>query len=200
MAALPKTIYSPEEYLTLEEKAPYKSEYYRGEIYAMAGTSLNHNRIALNSALELRQRLKGRPCQVFAMDVRLHVKRNTLFTYPDVMVVCGKIEYLPGQTATVTNPLVIIEVLSESTERYDRSTKFALYRDLPSLRDYVLIDQSRVFVEYFHRADNGEWIYQAFNSIEGTLYLRALDVAIPIAELYAQVEWEERESDANLEP
>lgn len=197
MAALPEKIYSAEEYLALEEKAQFKSEYYRGNIYAMAGASVNHTRIAFNAAVELRRVLAKKPCEVLGMDTRVHVKPNDLFAYPDILVVCGKIELLPRRKDTVTNPTLIIEILSESTEHYDRVTKFALYRALPSLRDYVLIDQSRLYVEYFHRIENGEWVWQAFDQPGQMIYLRALDVSVSVATLYEKVDWWETSTNAN---
>ncbi len=140
MVAKPQKYHSPEEYLALEETAEYRSEYYRGEIFAMAGGSANHNRIARNLLIAFDDALEGKPYEAFITDMRLYVKKNGLYTYPDVMVVCGKLEFVKGRTDTLTNPVVIVEVLSESTEGYDRGTKFELYRAVDTLQDYVLID------------------------------------------------------------
>ncbi|MCK6630505.1 MAG: Uma2 family endonuclease [Anaerolineae bacterium] len=190
MVANPQKFYSPEEYLALEEMAEYRSEYYRGEIFAMAGGSANHNRIAGNIYLELRETLKGKPCEAFITDMRLHVKKNSLYTYPDVMVVCGRIEYVKGRTDTLTNPVVIIEVLSDSTQAYDRGAKFELYRAIESLQDYVLVDQGRVHVEYFHKLEDGRWLLAEFNELEAVLRLEGVGVEIPLSLVYQRVEWE----------
>lgn len=190
MVAKPQKYYSPEEYLTLEETAEYRSEYYRGEIFAMAGGSANHNRIAGNIYLGLRETLEGKPCEAFITDMRLHVKKNSLYTYPDVMVVCGRIEYVKGRTDTLTNPVVIIEVLSESTQAYDRGAKFELYRAIESLQDYVLVDQARVHVEYFHKLEDGRWLLAEFNELDAVLRLEAVEVELPLSRVYQRVEWE----------
>ncbi|MBE7467967.1 MAG: Uma2 family endonuclease [Anaerolineae bacterium] len=190
MVANPQKYYSPEEYLALEETAEYRSEYYRGEIFAMAGGSANHNRIAGNIYLELRETLEGKSCEAFITDMRLHIKKNSLYTYPDVMVVCGRIEYIKGRTDTLTNPVVIIEVLSDSTQAYDRGAKFELYRAIESLQDYVLVDQARVHVEYFHKLEDGRWLLEEFNELEAVLRLEAVNVELPLSRVYQRVEWE----------
>jgi Uma2 family endonuclease len=190
MVANPQKYYSPEEYLALEETAEYRSEYYRGEIFAMAGGSANHNRIAGNIYLSLRETLEGKPGEALITDMRLHVKKNSLYTYPDVMVVCSRIEYVKGRTDTLTNPVVIIEVLSDSTQAYDRGAKFELYRAIESLQDYVLVDQARVHVEYFHKLEDGRWLLAEFNELEAVLRLEAVNVELPLSRVYQRVEWE----------
>lgn len=190
MVANPQKYYSPEEYLALEETAEYRSEYYRGEIFAMSGGSANHNRICGNLYLALRERLEDKPCEAFITDMRLHVRKNSLYTYPDVMVVCGRIAYIKGRTDTITNPVVIIEVLSESTQAYDRGAKFELYRAIETLQDYVLVDQARVHVEYFHRLEDSRWLLAEFNELEAVLRLEAIAVEIPLSRVYQRVEWE----------
>ncbi|MCL4304080.1 MAG: Uma2 family endonuclease [Anaerolineae bacterium] len=190
MVAQPQKHYSPEEYLALEETAEYRSEYYRGEIFAMSGGSANHNRIARNLIIALEDVPEGKPCEAFITDMRLHVKKNSLYTYPDVMVVCGRIEYIKGRTDTITNPVVIIEVLSESTQAYDRGAKFELYRAIETLQDYVLIDQARVHVEYFHKLEDGRWLLTEFNDLAGVLMLESVGVEIPLSRVYQRVEWE----------
>lgn len=190
MVANPQKYYSPEEYLALEETAEYRSEYYRGEIFAMSGGSANHNRICGNLYLALREMLEDKPCEAFITDMRLHVRKNSLYTYPDVMVVCGRIAYINGRTDTITNPVVIIEVLSESTQAYDRGAKFELYRAIETLQDYVLVDQARVHVEYFHRLEDSRWLLAEFNELEAVLRLEAIAVEIPLSRVYQRVEWE----------
>jgi Uma2 family endonuclease len=190
MVAKPDKYYTPEEYLILEETADYRSEYYKGEIFAMSGGSANHNRIAGNVYITLREALEGKPCETFITDMCLLVKKNGLYTYPDVMVVCGKLEFVKGHTDTLTNPVVIVEVLSESTQGYDRGAKFELYRALETLQDYVLIDQSRVHAEYFRRLDDGRWLLTEFNELEAILKIEAVGVEIPLSRVYQRVEWE----------
>jgi len=185
-----KTYYTPEEYLALEEEAEYRSEYYRGEIFAMTGGSANHNRISGNIYMTLNEAFAGQPCEAFIADMRLLVKPNGLYTYPDVMVVCGGIEFVEGRTDTLTNPVVIIEVLSKSTEGYDRGAKFELYRALESLQDYLLVDQAKIHVEHFHRLEDGRWILQEFNRLEDTVRIELIACELSIQQIYNRVEWE----------
>ena len=187
-----KEYYTPEEYLALEETADYRSEYYRGEIFAMSGGSANHNRIARNVLTTLSIAFEDKPCEAFITDMRLLVKENGLYTYPDIMVVCGGLEFVEGRTDTLTNPIVIVEVLSQSTEGYDRGAKFELYRALETLQDYVLIDQAKVHVECFHKMKDGRWILTEFNELEATLQLEAVGVDISLSQIYRRVEWESK--------
>ncbi|MDX1521377.1 MAG: Uma2 family endonuclease [Anaerolineae bacterium] len=184
-----ETYYSPEEYLALEAEAEYRSEYYQGEIFAMTGGSANHNRIAKNFLIELEVAFGEKPCEAFINDMRLLVKPKGLYTYPDVMVICGNIEFVEGRDDTVTNPVVIIEVLSKSTEGYDRGVKFELYRALTSLQDYILIDQAKIHVEHFHKLDDGRWVLQEFNSLENSLPIKTIEVSIPLKRIYHKVTW-----------
>jgi Uma2 family endonuclease len=190
MIAQPQKHYSPEEYLALEETAEYKNEYYQGKILAMSGSSVNHNRIVGNLLFVLSTPLETKPCEVFASNLRLLVKKNGLYTYPDVMVVCGRIEYVKGRTDTITNPVVIFEVLSESTQAHDRGAKFELYRAIETLQDYVLVDQARVHVEYFHGLEDGRWLLTEFNDLEAVLMLESVGVEISLSRVYQRVEWE----------
>ncbi len=190
MVAKPQNYYSPEEYLALEEAAEYRSEYYRGEIFAMAGGSANHNRITGNVYTALREVLESKSCEAFISDMRLHVKKNNLYTYPDVMIVCGQLKFVKGRTDTLTNPVAIVEVLSESTQGYDRGAKFELYRAIATLQDYILIDQARIHVEYFHKLEDGRWLLAEFNELETVLRLEAVAVEIPLSRVYQRVEWE----------
>ena len=192
MLAKQPHLYTPEEYLALEEKAEYKSEYYRGEIVAMAGASINHNRIAKNVSFAIDGGLGGRPCESFIGDVRLWIEQRQFYTYPDVMVVCGSLEFVEGRTDTVTNPQIIIEVLSESTENYDRSKKFHAYWTLDSLTEYVLVDQYRQRVEYFCRASEKEWLLRVLTKEDDVLKLETIGVEIPLEIIYHNVAWEEQ--------
>lgn len=182
--------YTPEEYLALEEEAEYRSEYYQGEIFAMSGGSANHNRIAGNVHTAMNIAFAGGPCEAFITDMRLLVKKNGLYTYPDVMVVCGGLEFGQGRDDTLTNPVVIVEVLSKSTQDYDRGGKFALYRALETLQDYILIEQDKVHIEYFHRLEDGRWILQEFNRLEDVVRLESIDCELSIEQIYRRVEWD----------
>lgn len=158
MTAQPIKMYSAEAYLELERAADYKSEYYGGEIFAMASVGLNHNRIKENLSGEIGFFLKGKSCQGFSSDMRVHIPENAFYTYPDLLILCGKPEFLDRKTDTILNPSVIIEVLSPSIGEYDRGQKFHLYRSISSLVEYVLIDSRKLMAEVYRKADNGLWV------------------------------------------
>ncbi|MBI1879475.1 MAG: Uma2 family endonuclease [Chloroflexi bacterium] len=183
------TVYTLEEYLALEETADHKSEYYNGEIFAMAGGSYNHNVIIGNINAALNQFAESKPCVAFTSDMRLLVKANGLYTYPDAMVICGQIEFAEGRNDTVTNPIIIVEVLSKSTRDYDRGFKFESYRMIETLQDYLLVDQMRIHVEYFHKLEDGRWVLIETNLPEATLTLQAINFTIPINRIYHKVDW-----------
>ena len=180
---------TPEEYLAREAQAEYRSEYRNGEMYALAGASVNHNQITFNVAKAFDRLLTQKPCRVFINDMRLNVKQSGLYTYPDVMVVCGKIEFLPGRDDTVTNPIAIVEVWSDSTKAYDRGDKFAMYRQIPTLQEYVMIDQSRFYVEHFRR-DEKLWVLETLDEMDAILVLPSLQCEMPLATIYEKVEWQ----------
>ena len=191
MLARERHFYTPEEYLALEEKAEYRSEYYQGQIIAMAGGSLNHNRAAGNIHTTLNNAFTNKPCEAFIGDVRLWIEKANRFTYPDVMVVCGEPEFFEGRTDTITNPKAIIEILSKSTESDDRSDKFHAYWTLDTFEEYVLVDQYRVHVEYFRRVSEKQWELQVFTKMSDTLTLKSIEVEIPLDEIYHNVTWDE---------
>jgi Uma2 family endonuclease len=187
--------YTVEEYLAIEESSAVRHEFYDGEIFAMAGASLRHNRIAGNIYATLRARLEGSACEVFASDLRGRTPGG-LYTYPDVLVVCGGVELsADDRLDTVLNPTVIVEVLSESTRDYDRS-KFALYRALLTLREYVLVEQESVLVELFTNplcfspsaGGRAEWARREYGDLQERLSLCSLGVELSLAEIYANVE------------
>lgn len=191
MAAQERILYTHEEYFALEEQADYKSEYYQGKIIALAGGSLNHNRIARNTCFAIDEALGEQSCEAFIGDVRLWIEKKDFYTYPDVMVVCGEPEFVAGRTDTITNPQVIIEVLSESTAGYDRGDKFQAYWTLDTFKEYVLIDQYRLQVEYFRRMDEKLWQLQILTTLEEQLTLRSIGVTIPLNQIYRNVTWDE---------
>lgn len=186
--------YSPEEYLKLETAAEYKSEYYKGQIIPIAGITPNHNKIAGNFSAALNFAFKGQTYQVFMSDLRLWIPQTRLFTYPDVMIVSGELEYAEGRRDTITNPVAIAEVLSDSTEDYDRGKKFKLYRSIPSLREYILIAQSEMQVEQFSKTDDNKWILSEYEGENSLLALTSVSFQIALPDIYDKVEFESKES------
>ncbi len=184
-----KRVFTPQEYLTLERQAATKSEFFDGEIYAMAGASRKHVLVEGNLIRELGTRLKGRPCTVLTSNMRVRMGATGLYTYPDASVVCGQPVFEDIQGDTLLNPTVLIEVLSPSTEAYDRGEKFSQYRRLASLREYVLIAQDRVLVEHYRRRGD-LWVIGDLRSLAEVLHLESIDCQIPLSEIYYQVEME----------
>ncbi|MGI0482934.1 Uma2 family endonuclease [Geminocystis sp. CENA526] len=185
-----KKTYTPEEYLALEEKAEYKHEYRNGEIIAMAGGTINHNEIVTNLCTYLKIALKGQKYRVFISDVRLWIPRNNQYTYPDVMVISGEPIYHKGNT-NITNPLLVIEVLSVSTQDYDRGTKFSYYRSIPELQEYILIDQYSCKIEQFSKNNQGQWLLTEYETQEETISLESLKLSLKISDIYEQVKFED---------
>jgi Uma2 family endonuclease len=180
--------YTPQQYLAMERKADFKSEYDSGFITAMAGASTEHNTIAVNLSREISLQFKNRPCRVFVGDLRLCVSPTGLYTYPDLMAVCGDRQYLDAEVDTLLNPTMIIEVLSSTTESYDRGRKFRHYQQLASLKEYVLVAQDEVRVERFTRRGD-DWILSVFTSLDDTLRLASIDCEVPLREIYDKVEF-----------
>ena len=183
-----KKYLTPDEYLELEQAAEFKSEYYQGEIFAFAGASINHNRIVGNLYSKLNHALTNKKCEAFMSDMRIWVKSKDLFTYPDVSVVCDKPQFYPDRDDTITNPLIIIEVLSESTKNYDRGEKFEFYRSITTFQEYVLIDQYKIHIEHFYIGVEGKWVLTEYNDIEDMLKLSKIDFQIPIIDVYHRVD------------
>src|SRR2546422_1674643 len=188
MSLQPKTYLTPEEYLALERKAEYKSEYLAGEMFAMSGASPRHVLIVTNVVAELRGQLKQRPCTVYSSDLRVKVSPTGLYTYPDVVVVCDQPQFADEQRDTLLNPTLIVEVLSESTKDYDRGEKFEHYRTLPSLREYILIAQDKYHVEHFVRQPDNRWLLSETNLLEDTIHLSSIACDLALAEDYDKVE------------
>jgi Uma2 family endonuclease len=178
--------YTPAEYLELERAAETKSEYRAGQIVAMTGVSRAHSLIVGNLLGEMRQQLRGSSCEVHSNDLRVRVSRTGLYTYPDVVVACGEILFEDDQVDTLLNPVVVIEVLSPSTEAYDRGEKFAHYRRLDSLQEYVLVAQDRVRVERYVRQGE-QWVLSELSAREDVLALTAIDCQIGLREIYERV-------------
>lgn len=180
---LPKTI-TPGEYLEMERAAIQKSEYFAGEVFLMAGASPNHNRIARNVLTELNGGLRGKSCEVFGIDQRLYVSKNGLYTYPDVMAVCGRIEFDSRDRDSLTNPVLIVDVLSPSTANYDRGGNFELYRDIPSFGEYVLVHQDRVLVEHHRRDEQRRWLLTEYKDLQTSLLFESIGISIPLQRIY----------------
>ena len=190
MSRHPKPRITPQEYLALERKAEIKSEYLDGEIFAMAGVTREHSTIVNNIVTELTNQLKSRPCEVHGPDLRVKVSPTGLYTYPDISVICGEPQFEDEHFDTFLNPQVIIEVLSDSTESYDRGKKFANYRTLDSLREYVLVSQTEYRIERFYRQGQGNWIYSESTDPNGSIELTSVDCRLSLANVYDKVDFE----------
>lgn len=186
MATAALTYYTPEEYLALERHAEFKSEYIDGRIVAMTGASAPHNRIAGSVHAELRARFRNGPCEVFIGDMRLQIGTGRRYTYPDVVAVCGEPKFLDGTLDTLMNPALIVEVLSPTTEAYDRGEKFQHYRTIETLQEYVLIAQDRPVVDRFVR--HGDfWQLATFTGLDASLELPSVGCTIPLQDIYERV-------------
>lgn len=187
MLVQPKPYYTPENYLELERKAAYKSEYFKGEIFAMAGASRNHNRIKENLSIGIGSYLKGKRCQSFSSDMRLHIPSNSLYTYPDLVIVCGEPELLDATFDTLLNPTILVEVLSESTKDYDRGGKFMLYRNIPTFQEYILVDSEQIRVEAWYKPENGFWtLRKETGAVDDSLTIQTLDLTLSLRDIYEQ--------------
>jgi Uma2 family endonuclease len=185
MASEPKPRFTIPEYLAFERQSDIKSEYLDGEMIAMTGASRSHNRIALNVAISLDGQLKPRGCEVFVSDMRVQTG-DGLLTYPDVTVVCGRPQFNDSELDTLLNPTLLVEVLSRSTENYDRGVKFTRYRTIPSLREYLLLEQDRFHVEHFLRQD-GEWLLRESDDPRHVLELPSIGCRLLLADVYDRV-------------
>ncbi|MBW4583182.1 MAG: Uma2 family endonuclease [Tildeniella nuda ZEHNDER 1965/U140] len=190
MQAEEKKHYTPEEYLELEVNAEERHEYLDGEIILMPGGLPNHNRIAGNFYAALNFALKRQPYDAFITDQQLWIPRKRIYTYPDVMIIQGELQLQEGRRDTLTNPLMIAEVLSSSTEAYDRSGKFAAYRTIPSFQEYVLIDQCAMHVEQYYKTEPRKWIFSEYDGAEAILSLNSVAFDITLADLYDKVAFE----------
>lgn len=179
-----KNKYTIEEYLRMEKSAKEKHEYYKGEIFAMSGASPRHNVIAKNLMRDIATSLRGKPCQPYGSDMRINIPDNTLFTYPDISIICGDIITSDYDENTATQPTIIIEILSSTTREYDRSGKFKLYRDIPALKEYILIDAESVNIEAFRINAGNHWELEEYKNITGKLSMPSVQVSILITDIY----------------
>ncbi len=195
MSAVPKKRLTAEEYLEFERSSEIKHEFYNGRIYAMAGAKRRHNLIALNIGSEIRTHLKGRKCEAYPSDMRIYIPRFGLYTYPDVSVVCGKPEFQDAVLDTLLNPVLLIEILSDSTESYDRGKKFQHYRSIESLQEYVLVSQNEARIEKYIRQGDGFWVLSEAVGVESSIMFDSIDCPISLAEVYDKIDFDEPEED-----
>jgi len=190
----PKTFLTPEQYLEIERKAEYKSEYYRGEMFAMAGASREHNLLVAHLLRDLGNQLRGKPCEVYPSDMRVRVSSTGLYIYPDVVAVCGEPRLLDNQMDILLNPRVIIEVLSPSTEAYDRGRKFEHYQSIDSFKEYLLLASDRVHADLFTRQPDGRWLLTSATHLEDSLDLQSVGCSLALAGLYEKIDFADPES------
>ena len=181
--------YSAKEYLALEEGADSKSEYHNGTIYTMAGGSFNHDMISGNVYAALHSFARSGSCLAFTSNMKLKIDAHNLYLYPDAMLICGKPQFEKNRTDVVLNPILLVEVLSKSTESYDRGKKFEFYRTLATVQEYLLIDQERLYVEHYRKLHMGRWEYTVVPGFDETVKLQSIQLEIPIQLLYEQVDW-----------
>ncbi len=181
-----KRIWTAQEYLAWERLQPTKHEFFQGEIFAMAGATREHNLLVGNVVAELRNALRKKPCEVYPSDMRSNIPATGLYTYPDAVVVCGKPEFADEAHDTLLNPKVLVEVLSESSESYDRGKKFEQYRSVASFSEYVLVAQDQVLVEHFSRQPDGSWLLREARA-GGRITLPSIDCTIEVDEIYLKV-------------
>ncbi|MGE0606010.1 MAG: Uma2 family endonuclease [Pirellulales bacterium] len=192
MSVVEKSFITPQEYLARERAAAFRSEYYRGEMFAMSGASWEHALIKDNLARILGNELAGGPCRAVTSDLRVKVDESGLYTYPDLLVVCGEPRFEDNVFDTLLNPRILIEVLSDSTEKYDRGEKFAQYRRIESLQEYVMLSQTQPLAERFVRQPDGSWLMTAVPGLDQAFTFGTIAVTAFLAEIYAGVRFAER--------
>lgn len=187
MRAIPKTKLTPAEYLEFERKSEIKHEYFNGEIFTMSGAKRNHNKITTNLSGLIWQHLKGKNCESYSNDMRVFVPKTGLYTYPDVVVVCGEPQFQDNVFDTLLNPVLLIEVLSETTESYDRGKKFQHYRSIESLQEYVLVSQDEARIEKYLKTGDGFWILSEAVGLDSEIKFDSIDCPIGLGEVYDKV-------------
>ena len=185
---MPKTLLTPEQYVAIEREAEYKSEYYQGEMFAMAGAGEAHNELVGNLVAGLHQQLRSRPCRVYSNDMRVLVRATGLYTYPDVVVVCGERQFVDERRDILLNPSLLVEVLSPSTEAFDRGRKFEHYRSIESFGEYLLVASDRVHTDLYTRGPDGRWLLTSADRLEDSLDLQSIGCRLALAELYEKVD------------
>ena len=190
MSTQPKTYLTPEQYLEIERRAEYKSEYYQGEMFAMSGATREHNLIVASIVASLYSQLRSSPCETYPSDMRVHVRDTGLYTYPDVVIACQEPRFLDGQLDTLVNPTLLVEILSPSTEAYDRGRKFDHYQSIESLRQYLLVASDRIHADLYTRQPDGGWLLTSADGPAGTLALASVNCQIALADVYEKVDLE----------
>lgn len=180
---------TPEGYLAFERRSEQRHEYIDGELFAMSGASERHNQIVVNLSGEIRTQFKGRSCRVYTNDMRVRIAGTARYTYPDVTALCGQGLFDDKEQDTLINPNLIIEVLSVSTEAYDRGQKFEYYRQVETLTEYVLVAQDKPHVEQFRRQSDGQWLFTATSGLESFIELPSVGCRLSLAEIYDKVEF-----------
>lgn len=178
---------TPQDYLVWERSQKIRHEYVDGETFAMAGTSRKHNLINVNILATLHAQLRGQPCEIYTNDMRVKINANNAYVYPDIVIACDEPLFEDNDVDTLLNPLLIIEILSDSTESYDRGTKFKFYRTLPSLQQYILIAQHECWVECYTRQAHDQWLLTEYRQLEDTVILAAIDCAMKLQLIYERV-------------
>ena len=176
-----------EQYFALEEKSDIRHEYYQGEIFNLAGGSINHNRIVRNFSHYAIEKLRKNSCELFFTDIKIWIESVDLFTYPDIVIICGQPQFYKQREDTISNPVIIAEVLSESTKSYDRGDKFYFYRQIPTLKHYLIIDQYSPHVEYFLLNEDGHWVLSEFSDLNDRLEIRQPDFKLALKDIYQGV-------------
>ena len=189
----PHRRYTPEEYLELERAAEYRSEFLDGHIYAMAGGNPRHNRISANAVADFVVQTRGRPCEAFGSDQKVRIPSEELFAYPDVTVVCGEPKYHDVHRDVIVNPKVLVEVLSPSTEVYDRGAKFDRYEEIESFTDYILISQSEPRIEHYSREASGKWVRTVARGLEAVLEIPSIGCVLQLRDIYDRVDFSQKE-------
>lgn len=189
MSAIPKTKLTPAEYLEFERKSEERHEYFDGEIFAMSGAKRRHHVVAWNIGGELRQKLKGKNCEAYPSDMRVFIPETGLYTYPDLVVVCGEPKFQDNVFDTLLNPILLIEVLSESTESYDRGKKFQHYRSIKSLREYVLVSQDEARIEKYLKQGDGFWVLSEAVGLDSKIKFDAIDCVIELREVFDKIDF-----------
>jgi Uma2 family endonuclease len=200
MSTQAKTVFTPEEYLELERRAEYKSEYYKGQIFAMSGGSRWHARIETQLLLLVGQHLRGQRCEMFSDNMRVLAVASGLYTYPDLSVACEEPQFADQHVDTLTNPTLVAEILSPSTENYDRGNKAKLYREIPSLRELLIVSQDTYEVELYRRQPDGSWSLFAAKGLNAAIELQSIGYTLQLRELYEKVFPRRQESDLSEGP
>ena len=184
-----RKFYTEEEFLTFERMAKVKNEYYRGEIFAMSGASFQHNQLSSKLIRDIGNHLKGKGCNIFGSDLRVYTQLNSFYTYPDAVIICGDPSFIDKQFDTILNPAILFEILSPSTEEYDRTTKFEFYKNIPTLKHYVLIDSRKFFVQIFTQEADKSWSLKEYNLPDEQWLLKSIQYKSTIKELYEGVKF-----------